>query len=221
MKLALKLTAGMVIVASLAGCAAPGQGGQGMGAGTISGSHAMDEGVLGGVAGGLLGSLVGRGNGRLAATAVGAMLGSTVGYQHGAALDMQLARQYAAEISANTRLRPVFLDANRTPSQPYGSPIAPQAIASQNVQASALAIPIARVEMIKGRPGTLTTDAVQTLSRMDRLAVQSKHDMFVYMPKNDEVFANAIRGVAPHCQIFWSNDKNFMVIVQPPTQARG
>lgn len=71
-----KLTAGLLVVVSLAGCA-------NMGPNQTAGT------LIGGAAGGLLGSTIGQGGGRTAATIIGAVGGSMIGSSVGQSMDYQ------------------------------------------------------------------------------------------------------------------------------------
>jgi surface antigen len=75
MKVFTKIMAAGLVVAGMAGCAAPG------GPNETSGT------IIGGVLGGALGSQVGGGRGRTAATVIGALIGANIGANVGRSMD--------------------------------------------------------------------------------------------------------------------------------------
>lgn len=75
MKSVIRVLATTLVVAGLAGCAAPG------------GPNETGGTIVGGVLGGALGSQVGGGRGRTAATVIGALIGANIGANVGRSMD--------------------------------------------------------------------------------------------------------------------------------------
>lgn len=215
----------VTLAAALSGCATTN------GQPSVFKNQATEQSAIGCGVGGVLAYGIAKATGGDARTAniaaaSGCAAGAVVGYQRGKTMDLQLALQARQNIMTHTTFVPVFRDEQRQVVRPdVVERIASNPRNPDYSQINSMEVPIGFVEMISGKPASLTKQARGTLQSMDQMAVESASEMHVFIPASkldrNSVIVGQIKAAAPHAYLDADpTGKDFHVVVHKRVSQR-
>lgn len=187
--------------------------------GSLTGSSAGDYGIGGGLLGAVAGKLAcsamkgSKGQCNNIALA-GAAAGAYAGYQQGKTMDEARARQLQEQAMRESGLQMQLKYAQQQVQ--VQTPQGPQIQQKQVLEG--LQLPIAQVDMFKGRTNSLSEKAVRNITYLSNFAQQQNMEMLVVVPSSRVQFAPAIQAYAPNAQLVQTNDTNQYIIIVKPRQ---